>query len=466
MTTILTEAVQFSFYKDRMDQETFNELVALDPTPTKKYGRWIVETYLKGIDEKEHPGYVKEYDTVITEALRLYDHYKNKNFIDKEASDILKFKSFFHFVEYIDRNVLDLRSREQEKQADKEVKILYRDKSTILLIPLTHAADCKWGRNSHWCTATSNSAYYPRYAKGGTLYIRRYFDETGALITDEGYQLYIPNSNQSEMSTVECRDMQDDTINEMDDFYRGIPREIIRPIKDAVEDMGGLNARQEIQEYWTADKTKEGWLIINNGYVLYNITDYDMDIVEGSDDETTATFILAEVGRGTSLHPSMRNLQFLKQFNLNSSYGIYIEYTSRYNCDDIENNARNRWHQAERSDDDDSVYDTAKEIKRYLSQKDKGDYEYIILDTKEKGDLDRPIFNLLQEHFAPYGKHRTSGGYEKAYEEMEDQDEEGNIYIIYYRPDLDWERPEENVIPVSTPAQREYDKQQDLPYGL
>ncbi len=42
----LIEAVNYDFYKDKIDKETFDWLVSLDPTPNKAYGKWIIQKVL------------------------------------------------------------------------------------------------------------------------------------------------------------------------------------------------------------------------------------------------------------------------------------------------------------------------------------------------------------------------------------------------------------------------------------
>jgi len=46
MSDHLLEAVNYSYYADKLSENTFNDLMELDPTKDLKYGRWIVQAYL------------------------------------------------------------------------------------------------------------------------------------------------------------------------------------------------------------------------------------------------------------------------------------------------------------------------------------------------------------------------------------------------------------------------------------
>ena len=103
-----------------------------------------------------------------------------------EFSDL---KTFQKFCEYNERNLItknDTSSYKtfdeinnavsmanliaEQKDLEKQVKIVYEDNEWLLLRPLTYNASKKYGSNTKWCTTTErNPEYFVKYSKKGVL---------------------------------------------------------------------------------------------------------------------------------------------------------------------------------------------------------------------------------------------------------------------------------------------------------
>jgi hypothetical protein len=447
----LSEAIQYSFYKDRIDQETFNKLLEIDPTPTKKYGRWIVETYIK--TPNEH-GYLEQGKGYLSDLLKLYDYLKNKNIIPQQYANIFIFKTFPDFIKYADSTFSEFRNQLSLKQADKEIKVLYRDKISILLIPLSHAASCKWGRDSHWCTSTSNPRYFPTYAKSGTLYIHRWFDETGALDSNHGYQLFIPKDYNQEMNQVECRDMDDETLKDMDDFYENLPREVARSIEEKVSEAGGLNTLFVIGGDFYGELNEEGFIDASASFYLEQRTeDGDTDTVDDGDESTQSRVEFHKVGKEKGPNEHTELLYTFPEFNLNCGFGIYVNYLTEYTPEDAEDNAEDKWHQAERNESEN--YELRQALKHMLGD---GLYDYIIIKGQDR--LDAYTNNMLRTYFEFYRGSYTNRV--TAYQTLEVEDDQENTYTIFVMEGINYTKGYEDAPKTSWASQRAQDKQLDL----
>lgn len=457
---MLHEAIQYSFYKDRIDPEKFNWLVSIDPTKTKKYARWIVETYLKSLNG-ERLTLERHYNTIAA-YLQNYDTYKNKNVIPQQYTNIFSFKSFDRFMEFMNEHIEEFSDAVEAKNPDRDVEVLYRDKSTILVIPKSHEASRKWGGYSDWCTATSNCKFYDQYTGDGTLYIRRFFDETGKMIEDEGYQLYIPKSMDVELNRVECRDIYDETITDMHLFYDGLPKEIVRSLENQVNEFGGLNTFDEVTGSIYGDVEEDHARIVAS-YELTRYSDYDADVADQGDDTTWASANVFAVGQGIEPTETTNPLQTLVEFDINKGRGIYVLYTSKVTLADAYENATNLWHQAERQDQIET-YDAERAIRTILGKDEK--YSYVIVHGEvEDMDLDDDMQSLLNENFDFYSEWDSEQNRRhKMHEVLNDEDNEGNQYTIYFQIGFEYERKiDDPNARTSTELQRKFDNQLDLP---
>ena len=177
MRFILLETIADSRkYYPNMSDEDFNRVIALDPTFKREkdklgnYGKWLLSLFSKG--QLQNEGHVKD-------LLNRFESEKN-NLINK---DIMKYKSLDEVDKMLDDPAsYKTRSTRQElKQLQKQVhktdlakdaELLFEDDDWQIWVPKTYEASCKLGRNTQWCTATTEKDYYYNYyTEQGNLYI-------------------------------------------------------------------------------------------------------------------------------------------------------------------------------------------------------------------------------------------------------------------------------------------------------
>ena len=157
-----------------------------DISKTKKYTQFLVNEIKKcdfdsfyGRDLLSH--YFKEdnLEDKITNLLIGYilGYEKMESFIEfcnlmekglVEEKDITKYNSW-------DKLMFELhkaKSKEIFKNSKKEVKIIFKNDDYIILKPLNHAASCKYGYNTKWCTSMRDDPeYFYRHSKGILIYV-------------------------------------------------------------------------------------------------------------------------------------------------------------------------------------------------------------------------------------------------------------------------------------------------------
>ena len=144
-----------------------NRVIALDPTFKREkdklgnYGKWLLSLFSKG--QLQNEGHVKD-------LLNRFESEKN-HLVNK---DIMRYKS----LEEVDAMLNDensyksLTDRQKLRQIQTAVKktnvsndaeLVYEDSKWQVWVPKTYEASCKLGRNTQWCTATTEKDYYYNY---------------------------------------------------------------------------------------------------------------------------------------------------------------------------------------------------------------------------------------------------------------------------------------------------------------
>ena len=164
--------VRFSkdVYKDKVPVDVLNKLVECDPTLTKSYSNWIVNSYIKS-DEKR---LFLEDLYKVGKYLELYDKYKKKNLIEK---DIFKFKDYKELFKKMTEigGLGEPTSDENYLLTDKyfinkgEAEVFYDDKNYLVVIPKTYEASKFYANKTEWCTKFPDQ--YEEYSSKGNLYI-------------------------------------------------------------------------------------------------------------------------------------------------------------------------------------------------------------------------------------------------------------------------------------------------------
>lgn len=89
--------------------------------------------------------------------------YNERNLI--QQNDMSKYKSFDEIIKAVDMADLVV----QEKEMEKQVKVIFKNDEWIILRPLTFAASKKYGSNTKWCTTFNDQTYFNKYTTNGVL---------------------------------------------------------------------------------------------------------------------------------------------------------------------------------------------------------------------------------------------------------------------------------------------------------
>ena len=180
-TTLYEAIADVKKYYPNIDDDTFMEIIALDPTYTGKdsvgkYGKWLLNLYNRGKISKND---FKE----ITPLLNQFTIYRNRI----QNKDLNAYKTLDDLAEILASVVDDdsMLTPNQKNKFLKKVKSgkIQLDKSEdydivldtpnfIVYVPNTHEASMKLGKDTDWCTAHENPDWYDSYTENGhKLYI-------------------------------------------------------------------------------------------------------------------------------------------------------------------------------------------------------------------------------------------------------------------------------------------------------
>lgn len=210
-STLYEDIAAVKKYYPNIPDDTFMELIALDPTYTGKdsvgkYGKWILNLFNRGkISEKDFEE--------IPELLNQFTTYKNRI----QNKDLNSYKTLDDLAEIL-ASVVDDMSMLTQSQKTKFLKRVKSgkikvDKSDdydmvldtpnfIVYVPNTHEASMKLGKGTEWCTAHENPDWYNSYTEDGEkLYIIKdkktgerwqYSDKTGDFLDQNDKKFDIP----------------------------------------------------------------------------------------------------------------------------------------------------------------------------------------------------------------------------------------------------------------------------------
>lgn len=150
-----------------INPKDLEKLFTTDPTTVQnsrgtfagKYCVWIGNQYVNG---NLKVGDIPE----LKKALNTYNI--NKSQIATPINDIGSLSDLITIIsDYTD----DFKAGRQLSKGEQELEKVYEDSEWVVYIPHTHAASRKIGGDTHWCTASSNEAYFNMYTKDGPLYV-------------------------------------------------------------------------------------------------------------------------------------------------------------------------------------------------------------------------------------------------------------------------------------------------------
>lgn len=228
---------------------------------------------------------------------------------------------------------------------------------------------------------------------------------------------------------------------------------------------------EEVTEYMrsgncNAERVSPNRISVFIFYYLLEKTgeDGEWEESEGPFDSTEARVVLSKIGKGIPISDeSTEFLYDLKKFNPMNGTGILVDYVFNHTPEDADDRSVQTWRNA---DDGGNLDDY--EVYKYLADmlKPEESLDYIIV--KSGKDLDSYAKDWLENYF----DFRRVGGYYSnqglSYDVMEDWDNGGVTYNIYYRLRYDYSKSAERMDGQwsSLPSQRRHDRQTDLPYGF
>jgi hypothetical protein len=119
-------------------------------------------------------GGVKLEDLNRGNILGIYDIGKRRRMIKPEDSDVNRFKTYRDFETKMRENYdLDAIDNTETKVQEKgQASKVFENGDVLVVVPHDEAAACRYGAETHWCTAASKGDnYFDQYNRQGKLYI-------------------------------------------------------------------------------------------------------------------------------------------------------------------------------------------------------------------------------------------------------------------------------------------------------
>jgi hypothetical protein len=186
-----------------------------------KYTDWV----LKNVNpESENFDDDVEY---IVELIKDFDKYQSQ-FPKKDINQYVS-------VNELDAVVSHARKKKQEKELENQVDKIYEDDKFLVVKPKSHAASCKYGSNTRWCTTAQSDTHFKQYTSGNQVL---YYIINKANSTNKNYSkvaIHFDNSGSKRYW-----DSQDSPMNdrEIEIFNYAFP-EIIEKIKEDYKKIEG-----------------------------------------------------------------------------------------------------------------------------------------------------------------------------------------------------------------------------------
>jgi len=157
--------------RERFLEDLLSVIEAKDPTPNKVYTPWLARMYVLG----GPPGYALKIEDINRgNILGIYDIGKRRRMIKPEHSDINRFKNYRDFETTMRENYdLDAIDNTEKKVQEKgQASKVFENGDVLVVVPHDEAAACRYGAETHWCTAaTKGENYFNHYSRQGKLYI-------------------------------------------------------------------------------------------------------------------------------------------------------------------------------------------------------------------------------------------------------------------------------------------------------
>lgn len=153
------------------EMPSWDEVLELDPTPTKKHLSWVCKQVSKGNLLREDFYKVPLMLVELSRASRMMRR-------DGLSTDLNRYEDLPAInrvlSSYEDQLSSSELSAKERSEIDSETEYLVNDNELLLVSPKTQRASCFWGRGTKWCTASTVSFNaFSRYvdASGNGLFI-------------------------------------------------------------------------------------------------------------------------------------------------------------------------------------------------------------------------------------------------------------------------------------------------------
>jgi len=151
----LASARKLFLNTNKIPDNIFNNLIEIDPSPSKKYLEKICKFYLEKPDIDLIKNLIVSFDSLV-----------NKHIFKGKDSDINSYKSFQDFQNVIEGNKDKKSKTEIEKNIKrKDAEIILNNDKFLIISPLTHEAACIYGSGTKWCITEKTPRYWDSYVK-------------------------------------------------------------------------------------------------------------------------------------------------------------------------------------------------------------------------------------------------------------------------------------------------------------
>ena len=175
----------------KLSEEIFNDIVAADPSPNKQYVQWMIQVFMRHINEGDNEQAIRFLSEDLPEAnefLSVFDSVKNKKVFKRSApnrpnapqdvTNINQYNDLSHLYSVVSPFIGAQDDEEGEEGESKlwkklkkyvdlgEAKLAYRDNDVLIYTPLTIESSCEpLGPLASWCTRREGNSYFDSYRR-------------------------------------------------------------------------------------------------------------------------------------------------------------------------------------------------------------------------------------------------------------------------------------------------------------
>jgi Leucine-rich repeat (LRR) protein len=175
----------------KLAEQTFNDIVEADPTRNKQYVQWMIQVFMRHINDGDIDQAVRFLSEDLPEAnefLTVFDTVKNKKVFKRSApnrpnapqnvTDINQYNDLSHLYSVVSP-FIGAEDDESEEGGESplwrklkkfidlgEAKLTYRNNDILIYTPLTRDASCEpLGPLSSWCTRRPDNSFFDSYRR-------------------------------------------------------------------------------------------------------------------------------------------------------------------------------------------------------------------------------------------------------------------------------------------------------------